>query len=66
MSLTLVSATNNVPGFNASYETITDEMCKWANDIDDKDNDNDIINFYNITCTVKFLVIFRVLPSLQF
>ena len=29
MSLTLVSATNNVPGFNASYETITDEMCKW-------------------------------------
>ena len=28
MSLTLVSATNNVPGFNASYETITDEMCK--------------------------------------
>ena len=28
MSLTLVSASNNVPGFNASYETITDEMCK--------------------------------------
>ena len=28
MSLRLVSATNNVPGFNASYETITDEMCK--------------------------------------
>ena len=28
MSLTLVSATNDVPGFNASYETITDEMCK--------------------------------------
>jgi len=26
MSLTLVSATNDVPGFNASYETITDEM----------------------------------------
>ena len=29
IQITLVTSTNRHPGFNASYETVTDEMCKF-------------------------------------
>ena len=29
IQITLVTSTNRRPGFNASYETVTDEMCKF-------------------------------------
>ena len=29
ITMTLESASNQVAGFNASYETVTDEMCKY-------------------------------------
>ena len=29
IQITLVTSDNELPGFNASYETVTDEMCKF-------------------------------------
>ena len=29
IQITLKTASNELPGFNASYETVTDEMCKF-------------------------------------
>ena len=29
IQITLETASNELPGFNASYETVTDEMCKF-------------------------------------
>ena len=62
MSLTLVSASNNVPGFNASYETITDEMCKCLKILMIRI----ILMVLFVIIMVKFVMMPRVLPSLQF
>ena len=60
MTLTLVSATNNVPGFNASYETITDEMCKCLKILMVRII---IMVVFVIKIKIKFLIMLRVLPS---